>query len=496
MNKQKWTVAGLVLATIVPRFIGLGKVLTIDEPLWLGRGSKFINAFSSFDFANTIPSVQPGVTTSWLAGMASRFDSLAASQFSVALTSSILILIATYLLTQLFGWRWGIISGFALALNPFLIAHSRVIHTDALLALFILLSVLSALLARPTEERGWQNRYLVFSAATFALASLTKLFALATGPALALIIFWGFWRSKENAVLSLRKFLLWGGFILVAGFLAWPAMWADSGKVIHYLWDRLQEFSGERRVGEISTHWWFYMRDGFVNLSVPTTILGLVGIWAVIREKNKYLCFNLLMLMLTGLLYALLLHRGSDRAARYILFTILVFDIWAVWGLRWLSNWLTKEKLGQKAALALLVIPLCWLSIDAARLHPHYLSHYNRLFPFDKQEQKHGWGEGLELAASWIYEQSPEAAVVTYYPRVFNHFWKQLGGEKEMESLEHLGENTNYLVLHRVMFERGPYDPATDFLNNYVRNPELQPVKTFEINGITYVWIYAHSPLK
>ncbi|MGH7928884.1 MAG: hypothetical protein ACREQV_13940, partial [Candidatus Binatia bacterium] len=192
-----WLIAALTAATFLPRLIGLGNVLTVDEPLWQSRAGQFIRALSVGQFEETLVAGQPGITTAWLAGIVDHYHSLAASQAVIAVATGLLVLIITYFLVYLWGWRWAVTAGFLLALNPFLLGHSRVVHTDALLALFYLAS-LCALLAGllPVQKtKSPIRRYIVVSAVLAAFALLTKLFALLIIPTALLIIGWSYIRQ-------------------------------------------------------------------------------------------------------------------------------------------------------------------------------------------------------------------------------------------------------------------------------------------------------------
>src|SRR5689334_10748339 len=77
MNKIKESliVIFLIIIIAVPRGIGLGKFVTVDEPFWLYVGSNFYYALGQHEFENTVYEYHPAVTTMWIvsAGMALYF---------------------------------------------------------------------------------------------------------------------------------------------------------------------------------------------------------------------------------------------------------------------------------------------------------------------------------------------------------------------------------------------------------------------------------------
>ncbi|MEX2054888.1 MAG: hypothetical protein WD972_01790, partial [Candidatus Andersenbacteria bacterium] len=128
-------VAGLLLAIFLPRLVSLGTILTVDEPLWQGRGTQFMKGLATGHFEKTLVAGQPGATTAWLVGLVAFYGSLTAAQAMIAIACGGLLALNGYFFIRLWGGYGGSIALLLLALNPFLIAHSRIVHTDALLAL-------------------------------------------------------------------------------------------------------------------------------------------------------------------------------------------------------------------------------------------------------------------------------------------------------------------------------------------------------------------------
>ena len=480
---KRWLlVAALVLAVFVPRLLSLGTTLTVDEPLWRDRGVGFIKDVASLHFAETIPAGQPGVTTAWLVGLTYPVKSLAADQAVIALAGSLLILIITYFLVQLWGWRWGMIAGFFLALDPFLIAHSRLVHTDALLALFALLSAVALLAAVWPRYAGRPliKRYLVVSAVAGGLALLTKVSFLLAMPALAALLFATLWQTRTSWRQILAASLVWGAVFALTVFVLWPALWQNAGGVVSLLTERSALHAGGTRAEETTSADWYYLREGFFRLTPVTSLLALAGIAGLASAHHAAMRRAAVALGISGVAFAILLSFGGDKSDRYILFTLLTVVLFAVYGLRLLTERLARRWAG--AALLPLVC-LLWLAADAARLHPYYLAHYNRLYPIEA-DHKLGWGEGLEQAAAWIRDRNPDASVAAYYPRVLGH-WLPGGSTENVDKKD----NKDYLVLYRSMFERGEGAPETDIVNEYL-GADRPPEHVISINGLPYVWIF------
>lgn len=492
--QRRGIIIGLLIAIFLPRITALGTMFTIDERLWLARGAKFMDAFANLNMAETRVAFQPGVTTTWLSAITTHFDSLAASQASVAIATGFLVAIATYFLVIILGWRWGMITGYVLALDPFLIAHSRVIHTDALLGLLLLTAVLALGVARQKgDSRGYQTRYLVFSGVLAGLAVITKVFALFVFGPVALIVAWDVWQKTHLLKQTGRTVGLWVGVAVATAFIVWPALWVDAIGVLKYVWSSVSGYSSSsnRRLGETSIEWWYYMREGLMRMTVAISILFVFSLVTMWREKRTHVRFTLLTLLGSGIIYTLCLHASNDRADRYLLFLLLTIDIWAVMGLRQLIT-LLKRFMSPPIGLAVAIIPILLLAITDLRLHPYYLSHYNRLLPF-QERQKLGWGEGLEEAAKFIVERDPEASIVCFYASVFEYSWNKYGGTGFVTSPEHMTDETDYVVIYRSMFERSPTSVESDFVRRYLDDPKRVPVHVITINELPYVWIFQES---
>lgn len=473
MKKTSEIIFVLIAAAFLPRLIGLGQILTVDEPLWQGRGATFIRSLASGDLSRTLVAGQPGVTTAWLVGLSNRWGSLAAQQSAVALATGLLILITTYFLTQLWGFRWGIIAGFLLALDPFLLGHSRLVHTDALLALSYLASAVAFLVAlEPVwRQKPVNRRYLIYSAILGALALLTKMFAVILLPTLAVIGVYAFAANRAGFRALVTSAILWLAVFSVTVLILWPALWFNADAVLNYLSSRLTLHASGTRSLETTSRWWYYLRETFFRSTLPTLVLAPPALLAFFRQRGV-MRRTTLALFLAGIGYAILLSFSADKSDRYILFTHLTLALAAVFGMRYL----------RVPALVIIGV-IAFLTIDTARLHPYYLAHYNRAYPVEV-DHKLGWGEGLEQAAQYIQTRNPGSSVASYYHRVFSHFYT--GPSQDLSG----DSNADYVVLYRSMFERGLGHPDTDLSQQFIFSGRHQPEHIITINGLPYVWIY------
>lgn len=290
-----------------PRLPGLGRFLTSDENTNIFfAGSDVIAAFLRGDLRGTYWHFYPGVTMSWLdaLGMTGQYalQSLTGQPlppFTDYLYSDILSLVvanrlpyallaalavpALYLLAQqLLPNRMALLGALFLAFDPFYLAHSRVAHGDAPVAVFMSLSALTFFIylhrtaatqhptpyaLRPTPYvtllistatnliRHRAFPYLVVSAILGSLAALTK----APGQFMALFISG---LALLYAILSLKRayaqqqpdatftfyvlrftspWLLviaaWGLISLLTFIILWPSMWVDPVGTLRQMLD-------------------------------------------------------------------------------------------------------------------------------------------------------------------------------------------------------------------------------------------------------------------
>ena len=224
--------ACLFLAASVPRLFSLGDHWTGDEAGWLDHSTVFMTAVEMGVFSETLVTFHPGVITMWLAALRTFFtephisvQGLALARWFIGVALLIGIGIAAVLLYRLFG-RWiALIGAVFLSFSPLFLAQSRRVHTDALAAIFVLLTVLSLLLYCETPQK---RRYLVGSGIAFGLACLAKSNSLIL--LLWLPICFVLFRNREE---TWRQFFLRGlgaglcflNCTLLTVFALWPLFW-------------------------------------------------------------------------------------------------------------------------------------------------------------------------------------------------------------------------------------------------------------------------------
>jgi len=252
----------LFLLALLPRIFGLGQFLTTDENTFIFvGGSAVVQAFLRGDFRGTYWHFYPGVTMSWanslgLAGqwLLERLSGTTSASFAAFIEEDIrhLLVAARLPYALLTAWfapvvyhllrRWldppqtdsgahylAMAAALLIAFDPFFLAHSRVVHGDAPVSVFMMVSILSLFLYLRDGGRGM----FVLSAAAGSLAALTK----APGQLMALLVIifagadwlvaskkagrldWGLAKRRS------RDVVLWGALAFGVMALLWPSMW-------------------------------------------------------------------------------------------------------------------------------------------------------------------------------------------------------------------------------------------------------------------------------
>ena len=231
---------GLCLFAVasMPRLLSLDAHWSSDEAGWLRQSETFMSAVEVGDFSETLVAHHPGVMTMWIAGLRTFFieprvdvRNLALARWFIGVVLLIGIGVAAMLLYRLFG-RWiALIGTVFLSFSPLFLAQSRRVHTDALAAIFVLLTVLSLLLYCETSQK---RRYLVGSGIIFGLACLAKSNSLIL--LLWLPICFTLFRNREETWTQFFLWVLGATFCflsctLLTVFALWPLFWNPTSLI-------------------------------------------------------------------------------------------------------------------------------------------------------------------------------------------------------------------------------------------------------------------------
>ena len=556
-----WTTAAVVLllgvVALLPRVLGLVDFLTTDEVYnWISRVERFSGAVAGHQWAATVLVGHPGVTLCWLASLglvaqryaldqgwasvASQVEYLRWLRLPMATLEVLAIPAAYLLLRRLVAPATALIAALLWALSPFLVAHARLLHLDALLTTFVTFSLLCMLIAcRDARPLRW----IVASGCCTGLALLTKGPALILLPFIGLLLFalandegrttkdertwFAFFLRRLGVAVPL--YLLWLAVAALTFTLVWPAMWIDPAHALRSFFGLIQQNGGRpngdgqfflgRAVGDPGVL--FYLVSDLFRMT-PVMLIGLLAVpfalWPANDERRRTndegrsssqianrwsFVFGrwspeqqtLLALAAFVLFWTLVMTLGPKKFDRYTLPTwpsLLVLAAagwrWLLWdALAWLSRHQPSVSSGVWAGVrGVLMVGLLVLEIiTLARYHPYYLSYYNPLLgggPAAQQALLIGWGEGMDQAGAYLSSRPDIGAgqVLSALPRTLRPFVPV-----PVEDVTELGNTiANYVVVYRESIQRGA-SPAI-----YAAIRQTLPLHRITIHGIDYAEIY------
>ena len=564
---------GLFVLALVPRALALNAFLTPDERRWLSRSVKFLTALLYQDWAFTLRKGHPGVTTMWtaVAGLMSKYlfgawsegisvsqaslleflqevptdmvglDYLVAIRFPTVLLTSAFVVALYFLVGKLLGRKVALLSAVLVALDPFYLAHSRLLHHDALVTTFMTLSLLSFLVyVSQTRASG----YLVLSGLGAGLAFLSKATSLFLVPFMGLLAWMAYVEQGAASPPSrwqegrrwLGRLLVWGLIAGVTLVALWPAMWVEPAKALGEVWEK----STSAAATDVHTQGDFFLGRPTldakilfypVTLLFRTTPLSLAGIAMAISflvrryrlsrdsatqtekrwrghldaglpdSKDRVRDRNLISFLRYIFLFLVFISLGGIKYDRYLLPIYPVLEIVAAEGLCQMAQW---EKLKGSAWISrtlglrlerpwtLLLVVLALQGGFALPHYPYFLTYYNPAFGggwLAPQVMLVGWGEGLDQAAYYLndLDDAVKAQTATWYDSEFAPFY--LGETLPFRELD-AGNvipwlMSDYVVSYIPQVQSNAPDEATV---RYFRS--LEPEHTLHLKGIDYAWIY------
>lgn len=542
--------AGLFILALIPRALALDAFLTPDERRWLERSVKFLGALLYQDWAGTLRKGHPGVTTMWtaVAGLMSKYlsgawsegvsvsraslleflqgvpldmvslDHLAAIRFPTALLTSAFVVALYFLVGKLLGRRVALLSAVLVALDPFYLAHSRLLHHDALVTTFMTLSLLSFLVYL---QQIRSPAYLVVSGLSAGLAFLSKATSLFLVPFMGLLACMAYMEQGGSlfSPQSWREGRCWLGRLLVWGLIAsltfvalWPAMWVEPAEALGKVWEK----STSAAATDVHTQGDFFLGRPTLDAKVlfypvaflfRATPLSLVG--AALAVYFLIRCFTLhasrftlhdsrFKLLLYIFLFTVFISLGGIKYDRYLLPIFPALEIVAAVGLCQAAQWAKESDwISHPFTLWLKgpwVLPVVILALQAGFALPHYpyfLTYYNPALGggvVAPRVMLVGWGEGLDQAAHYLNNQSePVEKTATWYDSEFAPFY--LGETLPLREID-AGNvipwlRSDYVVSYLPQVQSNVPDEATVC---YFRS--LEPEHVIHLKGIDYAWIY------
>lgn len=506
----------LALISLLVKLPYLGTFLTIDEPRWIKGAGQLLLALNSGDWAQTYWHFFPGVANSWVEGAilwllsgfqtGSTLTDFVTRQVENPQISGLAMRLAGVLITSavmpwLYGWaknlvgRWPALLGIALlAVDPFVVAHARLVNGDAIVALLMLGAFLA--LTQTLHAPSLTIRPAIIAGVLVGIGLLTKTQMLIAGPVLLMVLLTGY-ALRRDFGFWLKSTLVLGATVAVVFVLLWPAMWVAPVETLTKM------ITETFVVGDIDSteKVTFFMGQVFeaqsplfypLALAFRLTPVNLIGLLAAIGwfwlEKNP--ARRRMMMLLAAYVALVVLFAGISpkKADRYALAVFPAIDLLAGIGLAGALGYLVRITNWRAIALAggaaLVLAQFAFIGLN----YPYVLTYYNPLlggYAAAAERVPVGRGEGLERAAAWINRQ-PDAATATvspYYRNVTNAYLdgKSLGFSDDGEAQV----LADYVVFYITQTQRRmPFPGLVDYFDAQT------PVHVEYFNGTPYVWVY------
>jgi hypothetical protein len=450
---------------------------------------------------------------------------LVPARHAVIAITMLVLAICYFYLVRIFGKSAALIGTLLLAFEPFFVGHTRILHVDGFLSVFMYLSLVS-LLAYLKERRSGD---LFVSGVAAGLTGLTKTpgLYLAVGIAAIAALFWIFQRRGQDIKELLADLpgaagplVLWGFIGLLTFFLLWPAMWVEPLAILKQLVVESIDYAvgGHSspvvfngviyRDGIIPPSIWQYYPASYLWRASPVVLIGLLlslfplfSRRAPLEDRKDRLAYLGLIVFALG--FIVFMTAGSKRSDRYVLPVFPPLCVAA--GVGWAALVkMIRERVERQAVriVALLIITLVMIAhlVLPVLYLPYYLSYFNPLLGGARRAPgvlQIGWGEGLDEAARYLNSKpgAEHLVVASWYERVFSEFF--VGETYNIEDMPRIsaGEieailDADYIVIYYHQFQRDMPENLIDILEKQA------PIYTLWFDGLEYVRIYDPGTFK
>jgi hypothetical protein len=556
MNKLKGILLIVLLIAIIgiPRLVGLGKFTSIDEPFWLHQSANFYYALGQRQFENTIYEYHPAVTTMWIIslGMLAYFPEYRAlgqgylkqGKFELFMASHgkdplqllivsrtlqvviiiLLLLIVYFLLKRMFDDRSAFFTTALISVSPFFLGQSRLLNHEALLGLFLLISLLGLLVYLYVERK---MLLLLLSSCAGALGQLTKSSGIPLVPIIFLVLLvYAITTNRNRLGQGLleagRTFGIW--LIALAFFyiLFWPGMWVAPGKMLYEVYGNAfsYTFQGMRlsvlpgletagfKVDTLRTGLEIYFTDLIWRTTVVSWLGGVAGLWMAVvfitRKTGQNYLFTFFYSAILALAFILLFSiQQGPKPPHYILTSYISLDLIAGLGfahaLEFLADRVPKINRGWGIWASLGIILMIQL-ISAAGFYPYYITYNNpvtkALLPQSQNPtvKETGYGVGLDQAADYLSNKVGAGEMTVLSANGYGSFSYYFPGKTTPMNDLDLSDPVIVGIL------KGSQYAVVDYYNQkriglLTGFKDVKPEKIIWINGIEYLHIYRAADL-
>jgi len=482
---------GLAAVAFVPRATGTDRGFMIDEKLWIERSVRFTNAVLGGHFSKAFTTGHPGVTTSWIAGLAQRtlpanatlLQRYERARLAMVIVNVLVLLVIWLLARPLLGELAAGIGAFLLALDPFLLAHTRLVHLDGLQTL----AMTASLIALARGVRDDDRRMMAVAGAFAGFGFLTRIFA---GFVLIVVVV-ALRRDGCGVRRRLAPFLGAAGAVIV---VLWPLVWVRPWKAIALVVTGAAR--GEANTSDtgnffLGTHLpapgpIFYPVALALRASALTFLAGIpTAVWAIRRRKTDPQAATAAWLLAYAVGFLAVVSLTFKTADRYLLPALVAIDLA-------IAVALARALHGRRNVVvaAVLAGAVALHAGPALAIHPFELAHFDWAVggPIAAQHAiPIGRGEGLDVAARDL-ATLPGAATMTVATTRLTGFEEFFPGRtiriEDSDLSKPGGEHADLVLFYisSVLVGRLP--------EVWARYRDRKPFYELRINTIPYVRVY------
>ena len=536
----------LFLIAFLPRAIE-----PVSRPLvWYLRSAYFIEDVLSGNWAGTVYSEHPGVTLMWPAGIGLKvywtlsgiqpaahtlppdFEpihffgpvpraEIAAALVPPALLIALGIVLAYLMLRRLFDNGTAVVAALLLALSPYYLAQSKILHLDASMATLMLLSALALLIYRRQVRRRW----LLLSGGLGGLALLTKVPSIFLVPFCGLVLLMDLVREAglqpgsrdrflrgvvPRLILPLSLWVLAAGLVYVA---LWPVMWVDPGKGLAAVrWGITRHVSTAHdsttlflgRVMREDPGPLFYIVSLLFRTSEVTftfLVAGALGATVFLvrslftskrpPDRLRQESLDLLLLLAYAVAYLAQMSLGAKKMPRYVLPSLLALNILAASGVVAWARVMARYR--PRAKLALMALPVLVQAALTLPRHPYYGTALNWLAggpPAAARAILIGEeGEGYDELTAYLNARSDveQLTVAAQLKHVFNQTFRGTTLEIDQDGMT-APKPADYVAFHRNYIARNY--KVDEWGRVWERYAARTPEREVAFDGVPYAWLY------
>jgi hypothetical protein len=538
--KQLIVPAALIGLVMLPRVLHLSTFIGPDEKAIWGWGNRFALVIASGRWQETlIGDGYPAVTVMWIhtmgiglkwlwlqlwgaglpweevIGLDRPVELYAERRLFLSLVNGLQVLAAYPLLRKLWDGRIAALAVGLMAVEPLYLAFARMIRADALLAGFMLLSILAALVFLKTGER----RYNRLSGACAGLAALSKF----SGGILALEIVFVYavfaWLSVRKSQRRNRHTLRWWiGAVLGWGVSAailffgmWPAWWFQPAATFNLLLGKVVYHAVDAATLRADTYFWgsvrpfgpglwFYPVLAVFRLT-PWLLVGsgmvLAGwLWRITRRRSAAWDWSALAIGFCVAAYWLAISLPGQKFDRYFVPVIPGLAVLAALALAGAARWFSRRMLSRFGpshpwpGFAFTALGLLMTGY-VATYHPLYSTYFSPLAGSSRFAQwalPVGNGEGVDEALKYLaaLPRAGDSILLcgTNHPRCEPFFNGDVWHQEDLRSDRWF--EADYVLWH-VDEEQMRVFP--EGVLAYLRRQP--PIYVARHHGIDYAWLYA-----